>query len=217
MAKNYLENVAKNIRKRRKQLNLHQADMAKFGFNLRRYQEIESGNANLTLKTLLKVSRALRTTVCELTAEQYVYPSAKTYKTLLNQASICCLVIHMPDVNDRESFILQYCNDYTKTIFDFDIEQCFGSRLIDVFPNAVNHKILSVYQKAIQEDIPIRVKDFTYKDERTPLRVSELVVMKSAENQVTLIAIDATELEFAREQVKKLSLQIRHLEKAKFE
>jgi len=57
--------VANRIQEIRKNRELTQEDMQNFGFNYRYYQTIESGTANLTLKTLNRLSKAFQTPATE--------------------------------------------------------------------------------------------------------------------------------------------------------
>jgi transcriptional regulator with XRE-family HTH domain len=63
----FLTAISKNIKIIRKDRGLTQEDMARFGFNIRHYQDIESGKINLTLQTLYRIAKALKVTVADLT------------------------------------------------------------------------------------------------------------------------------------------------------
>ena len=52
--------VAANIKKLRLKADLTQEDMAKFGFNIRHYQDIETGKIHFTLETLYRIAKALK-------------------------------------------------------------------------------------------------------------------------------------------------------------
>jgi transcriptional regulator with XRE-family HTH domain len=52
--------LAKRIQTLRKEAQLTQEQMQDYGFNYRYYQEIESGTANLTVKTLNRLARAFK-------------------------------------------------------------------------------------------------------------------------------------------------------------
>jgi len=54
--------VASNIKNARKKAGLTQEDMAKFGLNIRHYQDIEGGKINITLETIHRLSRVFKTT-----------------------------------------------------------------------------------------------------------------------------------------------------------
>lgn len=51
-----LKSVASNLKRIRKTKNLSQANMEKFGFDLRNYQRLESGQHSPSLFTLHKLS-----------------------------------------------------------------------------------------------------------------------------------------------------------------
>jgi transcriptional regulator with XRE-family HTH domain len=57
--------VAGRIQEIRQGRELTQEDMQSFGFNYRYYQLIESGTANVTLKTLNRLSSAFQTPAVE--------------------------------------------------------------------------------------------------------------------------------------------------------
>lgn len=52
--------VSSNIRRARKKAGLSQEDMARFGFNIRHYQDIETGKVRFTLETLYRLSRVFK-------------------------------------------------------------------------------------------------------------------------------------------------------------
>jgi transcriptional regulator with XRE-family HTH domain len=57
--------VGDRIQQIRRSRKLTQEDMQNFGFNYRYYQIIESGTANLTLKSLNKLARAFQVSAFE--------------------------------------------------------------------------------------------------------------------------------------------------------
>ena len=52
--------VASNIKKARLKSGFTQEEMERFGFNIRHYQDIESGRVRFTLETLYRLSRAFK-------------------------------------------------------------------------------------------------------------------------------------------------------------
>jgi len=62
----YKKKVGNNIRSARKDRKLTQEDMQRYGFNWRHYQEIEAGRINITIETLLRLSRIFKVEVTEL-------------------------------------------------------------------------------------------------------------------------------------------------------
>lgn len=55
------------LKRRRKELGLSQEDVAEeLGIVVRQYQKIESGSSNVTLRTLVRLAAALRTSVRDL-------------------------------------------------------------------------------------------------------------------------------------------------------
>lgn len=56
----FQQTVAQNIKKTRKKAGLTQENMARFGFNIRHYQDIESGKVHFTLETLYRIARAFK-------------------------------------------------------------------------------------------------------------------------------------------------------------
>ena len=68
---------ARNVKTRRRELRLTQADVAKrMGVTQARIAEIETGNANPRLSTIGRIAKALRTTASQLTLEPPRYGSA---------------------------------------------------------------------------------------------------------------------------------------------
>jgi transcriptional regulator with XRE-family HTH domain len=62
-----LRRLARNLKERRTALGLTQEDVADAaGVALRHYQKLESGEVNVTLRTLVRVTEALNTRVNEL-------------------------------------------------------------------------------------------------------------------------------------------------------
>lgn len=65
------QDLAKNIRRRRKELGLTQEDAAHaMGMATRHFQKVEAGELNITLRTLCRIARALGSEVSELLAPQ---------------------------------------------------------------------------------------------------------------------------------------------------
>lgn len=63
--------IGKNIRKIRESKKLNQAELAALcNYEKSNMSRIESGKTNLTIGTLLTISRALDTTIIELLAEE---------------------------------------------------------------------------------------------------------------------------------------------------
>jgi transcriptional regulator with XRE-family HTH domain len=58
--------VSDNVRVQRAAAGLSQEDMADFGFNYRDYQRIESGEHNLTLKSLYRLAEAFKVDISVL-------------------------------------------------------------------------------------------------------------------------------------------------------
>jgi transcriptional regulator with XRE-family HTH domain len=62
--------LARNIQRRRKALRFTQEDVAHAsGMAVRHYQKLEAGELNVTIRTLVKVAKALRCDVSSLLAE----------------------------------------------------------------------------------------------------------------------------------------------------
>jgi transcriptional regulator with XRE-family HTH domain len=59
-----IKRVGRNVKRLRMASCITQEQMAAKGFNVRYYQKIEGGQANVTLDTLVKLARAFR---CKLT------------------------------------------------------------------------------------------------------------------------------------------------------
>lgn len=57
--------LARNIKAKRKSLNLTQTDMSEFGFGARWYQRLESGSHVPTIPTLCKLAAAFKVEVSE--------------------------------------------------------------------------------------------------------------------------------------------------------
>jgi transcriptional regulator with XRE-family HTH domain len=60
-----LRRLSQNIKRVRLEKELTQEEMAKFGFNYRHYQKIESGSYSFNLVTLHRVAKALGVDVSE--------------------------------------------------------------------------------------------------------------------------------------------------------
>lgn len=58
--KQFLKQVAENIKRMRKKCGLTQEDMAKFGFNIRHYQDVEGGKVSITLETLYRIAKSFQ-------------------------------------------------------------------------------------------------------------------------------------------------------------
>ncbi len=57
----FCQKVASNIKKARKKAGLTQEEMARHGFNIRHYQDLESGKVRFTLETLYRLARTFKT------------------------------------------------------------------------------------------------------------------------------------------------------------
>lgn len=58
--KQFLKQVADNIKKTRQACDLTQEGMAKHGFNIRHYQDIEAAKVSITLETLYRIAKAFQ-------------------------------------------------------------------------------------------------------------------------------------------------------------
>jgi len=58
----FLKKVSENIKKKREELNITQEkmDSGKYAVDYKYYQRIESGNRNITMKTLFKICKKLK-------------------------------------------------------------------------------------------------------------------------------------------------------------
>jgi transcriptional regulator with XRE-family HTH domain len=57
----FRKKVALNIKNARKNAAVTQEGMAKNGFNIRHYQDIESGKVNITLETIYRLAHVFKT------------------------------------------------------------------------------------------------------------------------------------------------------------
>jgi len=64
-----VKKIALNIKAARKSKGFSQKNMEKFGFDLRNYQRIESGEHSPSLFTLFKIARALEVSLAALVDE----------------------------------------------------------------------------------------------------------------------------------------------------
>lgn len=58
--KQFLKQVSENIKKTRQACGFTQEDMAKHGFNIRHYQDVEAGKVSITLETLYRIAKAFQ-------------------------------------------------------------------------------------------------------------------------------------------------------------
>lgn len=58
--KQFLKHVVENIKKTRRACGLTQEGMAKHGFNIRHYQDIEAAKVSVTLETLYRIAKAFQ-------------------------------------------------------------------------------------------------------------------------------------------------------------
>src|SRR5688572_4504237 len=106
----FQKQVAHRIKQLRLSRGLLQRDFEKFGYSLRHYQKIESGELNLTLKTLFKISKVLNTEVTDFLRPDE--DESAVYQGLFHVCPFGIIVWKLNDMNDPDSLSLFEHNKY---------------------------------------------------------------------------------------------------------
>jgi len=200
----YLKTVASNIRKLRQDCGLVQKEMYKFGYSMRHYQAIESGNSNLTLKTLWNLSKAFKVSISDLThikgkvndnIEKSIY-----YKAFI-ESRTGIIFWELQDIRDPCSFVLVDFNKTAKKIILQNPDTRRGANMIELFPGVFEAGLHKDHWNVVKTGRAKILPDLIYKDAAIPLSIFSVISIKCALRTVAIMFDDVTEIRLAEERI----------------
>lgn len=181
--------IATNLRKIRKKCNLRQYDLENYGINLRRYQEIEAGKANITIKTLENLSNIFNTPVVEffnsdicktdnITTKQ---GDINIYQEIINLMPYGVMIWKLKDQDDPKSFYLEGYNSKAE-LFTKPLKDRLNQLLIDVFSSAEEQGLNLLFYDVIKSGNNRRNKNLCYADKDMRLTVYNIHYVKLSDD-----------------------------------
>ncbi len=196
----FQKQVAGRIKALRLKRGLLQKDFEKFGYSVRHYQKIESGKLNLTLKTLLKIARALNAEVTDFLKE----PDGGTvYQGVFFECPFGIIVWRLDDAKDPESISLFEHNKYGAKAVYRDLANSKGKKMMEIFPKAKEQGVLQILFEVITTGKPKFVSELLRHDQNFPLTVFTTQFVKCGPGLGAAIFTDITEEYLARQEVQR--------------
>ncbi len=196
-----LKVVASNIKRARQAEGLIQQDLVKFGFNIRHYQDIESGTSNLTLKTLARVADAFGIPLFELTRVD-VPKSAddklqEVYRNYLSDSSLGIIIWELDDLTEPTSFRLIEFNKQAGIITSVDLKKHLGEKMLDIFPASRELNLHNIYHQVAITGKTKRLSDVMFKEKNSPFCIYSIFSTRCAPKTVGILFEDVTESRMA--------------------
>lgn len=204
------KNVALKIKQARQERGLLQKDFAKFGFPTRHYQKIESGNLNLTLKTLFKVSEALDTDARRLLGDS---GDLEVYRSVFHQCPFGIIVWQLVDANEPRSLVLYDSNRVGARSVYRDLNGAKGKPMLEIFPKSQSQGMLEIFHEVITTGKRRFIPELIRHDEGFPLTVFSTEFVKCGPDLGAAIFTDITEEFMARQQIEKQNQTLREYER----
>lgn len=183
--------VAAKIKKTRKERGLLQKDFARYGLPLRQYQKIESGQLNLTLKTLFKVSLALDTEAERLLRSDE--GALSYFQTIFHESPLGIIVWKLNDAKDPRSLTLFDYNRYASQAVYRDLPQLRGKSLSEIFPKGEEQGLLKILFDVITTGKAHAVPELLRHDQNFPLTVFSTKFVKCAPDLGAALFRDITQ------------------------
>lgn len=198
---NWQKQVAFKIKKTRQQRGLLQKDFAKFGFPVRHYQKIESGQLNLTLKTIFKISEALSTDAGNLLSDGN--DEATIYRSIFHESPFGIIVWQLPDFADRLSLRLYDHNRVGARSVYRELENAKGKSMLEIFPKAKEQGLIDIFFEVITTGKSRFVPELIRHDVDFPFTVFSTQFIRCGVDLGAAIFADVTEEYLARQEVVK--------------
>lgn len=186
----FQKQVAERIKQLRLRRGLVQKDFEKFGYNVRHYQKIESGNQNLTLKTLFKISQALKTDVTE-----FIRPRGEGedwFEQFFFECPFGVITWKLVDPQRPESICLHAHNRYGARAVYRDLENSKGKSILEIFPLAREQGVMQMLFEVITTGKQKFVPELIRHDEGFPLTVFSSRFVKCGPDLGAAIFTDIT-------------------------
>ena len=203
--------VAANIKELRKKRGFLQRDFASIGFKLRHYQKIESGQANVTLKTLDKLSKALNVEVDELFLDKAV--SLQLYKRIFLDCPFGIILWQLKDLKDPHSLCLYDYNQFGEKAVHRSFAKARGKLMSEIFPLAEGQGMLEIFFTVITTGKTKFIPHLIRYDHDFPLTVFSTKFIKCDHNIAAAIFTDVTKEFLANEQVHRQKMTLEQLQK----
>lgn len=197
----FQKQVAGRIKELRLKRGLLQKDFKKFGYSVRHYQKIESGKLNLTLKTLLKISRALNAEVTDFLKGQEEWSAV--YQDVFFECPFGIIVWKLEDPKTPESISLFEHNKYGAKAVYRDLANSKGKMMMELFPKAKEQGVLQILFEVITTGKTKFVPELLRYDQNFPLTIFSTQFVKCGPNLGAAIFTDITEEYLARQEAQR--------------
>lgn len=196
----FQKQVAGRIKQLRMARGLLQRDFQKFGYSLRHYQKIESGELNLTLKTLFKISQALNTEVTDFIKPE---EEAAVYQDVFHVCPFGIIVWKLMDDKNPDSLVLFEHNKYGAKAVYRDLANSKGKKMLELFPKAREQGLIDIFFEVITTGKARFVPEVIRHDKDFPLTVFSTQFVKCGPDLGAAIFTDITEDFLARQEIQR--------------
>ncbi len=201
----FQKQVAGRIKQLRLARGLLQRDFQKFGYSLRHYQKIESGELNLTLKTLFKISQALNAEVTDFIKPE---EEAAVYQDVFHVCPFGIIVWKLADDKDRDSLVLFEHNKFGAKAVYRDLANSKGKKMLELFPRAREQGLIDIFFEVITTGKARFVPEVIRHDKDFPLTVFSTQFVKCGPDLGAAIFTDITEDFLARQEIERQRLSL---------
>jgi transcriptional regulator with XRE-family HTH domain len=208
-SRQFQKQVAGRIKQRRLARGLLQKDLEKFGYSLRHYQKIESGELNLTLKTLFKISQALNTEVTDFIKGEE--DSWAVYQSLFHAFPFGVIVWKLEDPQDPDSLSLFEHNKYGARAVYRDLANSKGKRMLEIFPKARSQDLIDIFYEVITTGKSKFVPEVIRHDKDFPLTVFSTQFVKCGPDLGAAIFTDITDAYLERQEAARQRAKLERL------
>jgi|GEM_PF-1714415 len=196
----FQKQVAGRIKQLRLARGLLQRDFQKFGYSLRHYQKIESGELNLTLKTLFKISQALNTDVTDFIRRE---GDEEVYQDVFHICPFGIIIWKLADPKDPDSLELFEHNKYGAKAVYRDLANSKGKRMLEIFPKARQQGLIDIFFQVITTGKAQFVPEVIRHDQDFPLTVFSTQFVKCGPDLGAAIFTDITEDYLSRQEIQR--------------
>ncbi|MBI3019370.1 MAG: helix-turn-helix transcriptional regulator [Deltaproteobacteria bacterium] len=189
----FLNQVSKNIRRIRKEKNILQKDLSKHGMSYRYYQKIESGKANLTLKSLYDLAQVFNVPIDELTQIENNSNKTQLYKyfySFFSNIPFGFVIWELKNLKDPESFVFFFINKYAKNYLSIFMEGIENESVLKIFPRIKEQNHHFIPYEVIHSGKPKKIIGFMQHDNHEPLSFFNYTIVKIAYNKVGILFDD---------------------------
>lgn len=197
----FQKQVALRIKQLRLARGLLQRDFQKFGYSLRHYQKIESGELNLTLKTLFKIAQAMNTEVTDFIKGEEDWSAL--YQGLFHACPFGIIVWKLEDPKDKDSLSLFEHNKYGARAVYRDLASSKGKRMLEIFPKARQQGLIDIFFEVITTGKSQFVPEVIRHDQDFPLTVFSTQFIKCGPDLGAAVFIDITDEFLARQEIQR--------------